>query len=105
MLPGSPMKNYWIYIMSGRTRRLYVGITNDLERRVYEHRSKSVPGFTSKYHLDRLIYFEEHPDIRDAISREKQIKSWRRKKKLTLIELLNPKWRDLSLDWQSNRHR
>ena len=66
---------------------------------IYEHKNKSVPGFTSKYRLDRLVYFEQHADIRDAIEREKQIKSWRREKKVALIESLNPKWRDLSLDW------
>ncbi len=96
------MKNYWVYIMSGRTRTLYVGITNDIERRAYEHRNKSVPGFTSKYHLDRLVYFEEYADVRDAIEREKQIKSWRREKKMALIESLNPGWKDLSLGWQSH---
>ena len=84
--------------MSGRTKTLYVGVTNDIERRIQEHREKSVPGFTSKYALDRLVYFEEYPDIRDAIAREKQIKSWRREKKLRLIESLNSKWSDLSLD-------
>ncbi|MBV8358014.1 MAG: GIY-YIG nuclease family protein [Deltaproteobacteria bacterium] len=98
------MRSYWVYIMSGRTRILYVGVTNDIERRHYEHRNKSLPGFTSKYGLDRLVYFEEHADIRDAIEREKQIKSWRREKKVALIESLNPKWRDLSLDWQLDAH-
>ena len=100
--PHAAMKNYWVYIMSGRTRTLYVGVTNDIERRTYEHRNKSVPGFTSKYGLDRLVYFEEHADIRDAIEREKQIKSWRREKKVALIKSLNPRWRDVSLDWQLN---
>jgi putative endonuclease len=96
------MKNYWVYIMSGRTRTLYIGVTNDLERRIYEHRNKSVPGFTSEYRVDRLIYFEELADIRDAIEREKQIKSWRREKKVALIKSLNPRWRDLSIGWQLN---
>jgi putative endonuclease len=94
------MKSYWVYVMSGRTRTLYVGVTNDVERRTYEHKNKSVPDFTSKYRLDRLVYFEVHAHIRDAIAREKQIKSWRRETKMALIESLNPKWRDLSLDWQ-----
>ena len=88
--------------MSGRTRTLYVGVTNDIVRRSYEHKSKSVPGFTSKYHLDRLVYFEEHGNIRNAIDREKQIKSWRREKKVALIESLNPGWNNLSLDWRLN---
>ncbi len=98
------MKSYWVYIMSGRMRTLYVGVTNDIERRVYEHKNKSIPGFTSKYRLDRLVYFEEHADIRDAIHREKQIKGWRREKKVTLLESLNAKWRDLSLDWHRDDH-
>jgi len=98
------MKSYWVYIMSGRTRTLYVGVTNDIERRDYEHKHKSVPGFTSKYRLDRLVYFEQHVDIRDAIEREKQIKSWRREKKVALIESLNPRWKDLSLDWHLADH-
>ena len=93
------MRSYWVYIMSGRTRTLYIGVTNNIERRVYEHRKKSVPGFTSKYCLDRLVYFEEHVDIREAVGREKQIKPWRREKKVALLESLNPRWRDLSRDW------
>ncbi len=93
------MNSYWVYIMSGRTRTLYVGVTNNLERRAYEHQDKRFPGFTSKYRLDRLVYFEEHSDIRAAIEREKQIKSWRREKKVALIESVNLNWRDLSLDW------
>src|SRR5712691_4360855 len=93
------VKRYWVYIMSGRTRVLYIGVSNDLERRDYEHKHKLVAGFTSKYRLDRLVYFEEHADIRVAIEREKQIKSWRREKKLALIESVNLNWRDLSLDW------
>jgi putative endonuclease len=99
---GTAVKNYWVYIMSGRTRTLYVGVTNDISRRAYEHKNKSVPGFTSKYHLDRLVYLEEQADIRDAIEREKQIKSWRREKKVALIESLNPGWKNLSFDWRLN---
>jgi len=95
------VKSYWVYILSGRTRTLYVGVTNDLERRDYEHKNKLIAGFTSKYRLDRLVYFEQHTDIRVANEREKQIKSWRREKKLGLIESINPKWSDLSLDWAS----
>jgi putative endonuclease len=92
------LRSYWVYIMSGRTKTLYVGVTNNLERRVDEHKSGTVPSFTSKYRLDRLIYFEEYADIRAAIEREKQIKRWRRAKKLALIESMNPQWKDLSLD-------
>jgi|SRR5713101_7391793 len=92
------VRNYWVYIMTSRSKTLYAGVTNDLERRVGEHKRGEVPGFTSKYGLDRLIYFEEHSDIRAAIEREKQIKRWRRAKKLVLIESLNPHWSDLSID-------
>jgi putative endonuclease len=96
------MKNYWVHIMSGRTKTLYVGVTKDIEGRNYEHKNKSFPGFTSKYRLDRLLYFEEYSDIGAAIEREKQIKAWRREKKVTPIESVNSKWRDLSLDWHSD---
>ena len=84
--------------MTGRAKTLYTGVTNNLERRVDEHKRGLVPGFTSKYGLDRLIYCEEHTDVRDAIEREKQIKRWRRAKKVALIETLNPEWQDLTLD-------
>jgi putative endonuclease len=100
---GTAVKNYWVYIMSGRTRTLYVGVTNDIARRAYETRTSLSQALLSKYHLDRLVYFEEQPDIRDAIDREKQIKSWRREKKVVLIESLNPGWKDLSLDWGLNQ--
>ncbi len=93
------MKSYYVYVMSGRTRVLYIGVTNDLARRVYEHKNKLLPGFTSKYTLDRLVYFEEGGDIAGATEREKELKAWRRDKKLALIESANPKWRDLSLEW------
>jgi len=92
------MKSYWVYIMTNRTHTLYVGMTNDIERRVYEHRNHLVPGFTSRYAIDRLVYAEETDDVAAAIEREQQIKSWRRSKKVALIESANPKWRDLSID-------
>jgi putative endonuclease len=98
------MKSYWVYVLSGRTRTLCVGVTNGIERRTYEHQNKSVPGFTSKYRLDRLVYFEEHADIRNALEREKQIKSWQREKKMAPVESLNPKWRDWSLNWRLADH-
>jgi putative endonuclease len=85
--------------MSNRSRTLYVGVTNDLERRVYEHKQKLVPGFTARYRIDRLVFFEATPNVRSAIEREKQIKSWRRSKKIALIERDNPLWEDLSSDW------
>ena len=93
------MKNYYFYIMANRTRMLYAGVTNSLERRVYEHKNRITPGFTSKYNLTRRVYFEVFSDIRDAIAREKQIKGWLRAKKIALIESVNPKWNDLSEEW------
>jgi putative endonuclease len=93
------VKQYWVYILSSRNRVLYVGVTNDLERRVAEHKSHLVPGFTATYKVDRLVYFESTNDVRMAIAREKQIKSWRREKKTALIVTTNPKWEDLSADW------
>ncbi len=91
---------YYVYIMASPSRTIYVGVTNDLERRVYEHAQKLLPGFTSRYNVSRLVYFEETPDIYAAISREKQLKGWRRDRKIALIESSNPEWRDLSTDWQ-----
>jgi putative endonuclease len=78
---------------------LYTGVTNDLKRRVYEHKHGSVPGFTARYRVNRLVYFESTENVRAAISREKQIKSWTRAKKLDLIVENNPMWRDLSEGW------
>jgi putative endonuclease len=74
---------------------LYTGVTNDLQRRVFQHKSKLIPGFTSKYNIDRLVYYEECGDAYQAITREKQIKAGSRQKKLDLIDTLNPKWQDL----------
>ena len=93
------LATYYVYIMTNRTRRLYVGVTNDLGRRVYQHKHHVMPGFTSKYFLERLVYFEETNDVRAAISREKELKGWRRSKKIALIEKLNPRWSDLSCGW------
>jgi putative endonuclease len=90
---------YFVYILTNRTRTLYIGVTNDLVRRVYEHRSGDIPGFTSKYKIHRLVYFEEFLDIRQAIAREKEIKGWLRSRKIKLIESVNPAWKDLSLEW------
>jgi putative endonuclease len=85
--------------MTNRSKTLYTGITNNLERRVYEHKQKLIPGFTSKYNITKLVYHEETNDVSVAIAREKQIKGWLRAKKIALIELENPEWKDLSLDW------
>ena len=93
------MKDFHVYIMSNVSRTLYVGITNDLRRRVYEHKQKLVPGFTRTYNLTLLVYFETTPDVRTAIAREKQIKGWLRAKKVSLIVTVNPNWLDLSAGW------
>ncbi len=78
------MNNYWVYIMTSRTRTLYIGVTNDLERRVHEHKHKVIAGFTSRYTIDRLVYCEMTSDIETALTREKQLKAWRRSKKVAL---------------------
>jgi putative endonuclease len=96
------MKSYYVYTMASRSRTLYTGVTNDLERRVWEHRSKSVPGFTGRYRIERLVYCEVFTDVRMAIRREKQIKGWLRQKKLALISSMNPTWIDLSASWYRN---
>jgi len=78
---------------------MYIGMTNDLERRIYEHKKKLVKGFTEKYNVNKLVYFEETNDVTVAIEREKEIKKWRREKKNNLVETINPDWHDLSSDW------
>ncbi len=93
------MRQYYVYIMTNRSRTLYTGVTNNLERRVLEHKRKSIPGFTRRYNIRRLAYYEVWGDIRAAIGREKQIKGWLRAKKVALIETKNPEWRDLSDGW------
>ena len=94
------MKQYYIYIMANRSKTLYIGVTNNLERRLYEHKHYLVAGFTSTYKMTRLVYFEEMSDVYAAIAREKYIKGWLRAKKVALIESINPDWRDLSEEWQ-----
>jgi putative endonuclease len=93
------MAVYHVYIMASASGVLYTGVTNFLERRVREHKHKIVEGFTKQYDVTRLVYYEPHGQIKSAISREKQIKRWRREKKLTLIRSMNPKFRDLSEDF------
>jgi putative endonuclease len=95
----STMKTYYVYIMSSRTRTLYTGMTNDLRRRVSEHRHKTFPGFTSRYTVTRLVYFESTTDVWTAIRRERQIKQWSRSKKVALIRAANPRWQDLAAGW------
>lgn len=90
------MKNYYVYIMaSEKYGTLYIGITNDLIRRVYEHKESLIDGFTKRYKIHYLVYFEIHEDVREAIQREKQIKKWNRYWKINLIEKDNPHWIDL----------
>jgi putative endonuclease len=89
----------FVYILTNRTRRLYVGVTNDLVRRVYEHRMHCVPGFTQRYNIDRLVYFESISEAAEAIAREKQIKDYARAKKLAMITWSNPEWTDLAKTW------
>ncbi len=94
---------YDVYILAGVSGTLYTGMTNDLVRRVAEHRSKRLPGFTRRYNVTRLVYLEETPEVTSAIAREKQIKAWHRSKKVALIESTNPTWRDLAADWFRER--
>ena len=93
------MKQYYVYIMTNKSRTLYTGVTNNLTRRVFEHKHHLVDGFTKKYNITKLVYYEETNDIREAIAREKQIKGWLRKKKIAIIEAMNPEWEDLSKGW------
>jgi putative endonuclease len=91
------MKAYYVYMMTNRSRVvLYIGVTNSLERRLWFHHNVSTRSFTKKYEVDRLVYYERFDRARDAISREKEIKGWRREKKNDLVRKLNPKWEDLS---------
>lgn len=90
------MNSYYVYIVaSEKNGTLYVGVTNDLVRRVWEHKNKGIDGFTKKYEVHRLVYFEETSNIESALAREKQLKNWQRKWKLQLIEKDNPNWEDL----------
>jgi putative endonuclease len=86
--------------MANFSGTIYTGVTNNLERRVYEHKHKLVKGFTNKYNINKLVYYELHNDVNEAIRREKQIKSVNRAKRVALIESLNPEWKDLSEEWQ-----
>jgi len=91
------MKSYYVYLLTiWNNRVMYVGMTNNLERRVYEHKNRLVSGFTKKYNINNLVYFEETSDMNAALSREKEIKKWRREKKDSLVLNVNPEWRDLS---------
>lgn len=90
-------ENFYVYIMTNRRHgTLYVGVTSDLRKRVYEHKNEIVKGFTSKYHLHKLVYYEVHDSAESAILREKRLKKWKREWKIQLIEKRNPEWRDLT---------
>ena len=93
-------KQYHVYILTNSWRNvLYIGVTGSLQKRIWQHKNKAVPGFTSRYNCDLLVYFEEYDEIDQAIAREKQLKGWTRAKKNALIESKNPKWQDLAADW------
>jgi putative endonuclease len=90
---------YYVYVLTNRSKTLYVGVTNNLRRRVWEHKSGEGSGFCKRYKIDRLVYYESFDDVRNAIDREKRIKGWLRIKKIQLIVGVNPAWRDLSEGW------
>jgi putative endonuclease len=90
------MKSYYVYILANNGKMLYTGITSDLEKSLYEHKHHLVNGYTKKYSINKLVYFEETSDANAAIEREKQVKGWLRQKKIALIESVNPEWRDLT---------
>ncbi|MGH9863688.1 MAG: GIY-YIG nuclease family protein [Candidatus Acidiferrales bacterium] len=92
-------RTYFVYLLSNSSRMLYTGVTGDLQRRLLEHRGKLVEGFTKKYNLARLVYFESTNSINTALAREKQIKGWLRAKKIALIKSANPTWKDLAAGW------
>ena len=92
------MKDYYVYILTTTYNTvLYIGVTNDLRRRVYEHKLKVADGFTKKYQIHKLVYCENCHEVKDAIAREKQLKNWSRKKKIALIESVNPKWEEIEV--------
>ncbi len=95
------MRQYYVYILANRTKTIYTGVANDLQRRIFEHKHLMTNSFAYKYKLTKLVYYEVGRDIKVAISREKQIKGWLRKKKIALIESINPEWKDLSEEWSS----
>ena len=95
------MQKYYVYILSNQTNStLYIGVTNDLKRRLYEHKNKLIDSFSSKYNTNKLVYFEETSDVKTAIQREKNLKKWNRQWKNELIEKTNPDYKDLSDDWE-----
>ncbi len=94
------MKEAYIYILTNRNDRvMYIGVTNDLKRRLYEHLNERIDGFTKRYHVHKLVYFEMYSEFDSAISREKQLKKWKRANKNKLVETLNPEWKDLGREY------
>ena len=93
------MRGYFVYIMASVSGTLYIGMSNDIKRRVWEHKQHLIKGFTDDYDIDRLLYFESFEDVSEAIEREKQLKGWKREKKIGLIDSLNCKWEDLAEGW------
>lgn len=93
------MQDYYVYILTNNSKTLYTGFTNDLRRRVSEHKRKVIPGFTSRYNINKLIYFEYFSARENAVDREKQIKGFLKSKKISLINTMNPEWKDLSEEW------
>ena len=94
------MKAYCVYILTNWNNRvMYIGVTGDLRRRLFEHRNEFADGFTKKYHVHKLVYFEQTTDVTEALEREKQLKKWVRAKKNQLVETMNPEWKDLSEGW------
>jgi putative endonuclease len=94
---------YFVYILASRSRTLYIGVTGDIERRILQHRQREGSAFTTKYRIDRLVYLEETDYVHAALAREKELKSWRREKKVSLIESSNPSWSDLASEWYDLR--
>jgi len=90
---------FWVYILSSRSETLYVGLTGFFERRMFQHKYDTIEGFTRKYQCHRLVYYESYQDVHAAIAREKQVKRWRREKKIALIEKVNARWQDLAENW------
>ena len=97
------MNQYYVYIMSSHQGTLYIGMTNDLYRRAYEHCHKLVPGFTQRYNVTKLVYYEETSNVESAITREKQLKGWLRSKKAALVASSNPHWVNLAEGWYEDR--
>jgi putative endonuclease len=90
---------YAAYIMASRSHNFYIGVTNNIARRAREHKDRTFEGFTARYNIDRLVWYQIFSDVHDAIAKEKQLKRWRREKKIQLIESMNPTWQDLSAEW------